>query len=129
MPNASTFAAQVILGGGPAKAGAAIASRADESRPSAESADRAQRAFGALGFKIGPCVGNSFSIEGSKALFKTHFDVRLKPRVDGGGISFEGPAGTGSGPLPLHALPATLRPQVQAVLFTEPPAFGPGVMP
>ena len=128
MPDASTFAAQVILVGGPAEAGAAIASRADESRPSTESADRALRAFKALGFKTGPCVGNSFNIEGSKALFKTHFDVSLKPRADGG-VDFEGPAGTDSGSLPLAALPATLRPQLKAVLFTEPPAFGPGVMP
>ena len=128
MPDASNFAAQVVLVGGPAEAGAAIASRADELRPSAETADRALRAFRALGFKTGPCVGNSFSIEGSMALFKTHFDVRLKPRADGG-IDFEGPAGTASGSLPLDALPATLRQQLQAVLFTEPPAFGPGVMP
>jgi len=128
MPDASTFAAQVVLVGGPAEAGAAIASRADEFRAPAESVDRALRAFAALGFKTGPCVGNSFSIEGSKALFKTHFDVRLKPRADGG-IDFEGPAGTASGSLPLDALPATLRQQLKAVLFTEPPAFGPGVMP
>ncbi len=128
MPDPSTFAAQVILSGGPAEASAAIASRADELRPSAESADRALRAFTALGFKTGPCVGNSFSIEGSKALFKSHFDVRLKPRADGG-MDFEGQAGTASGSLPLAALPATLRAQLQAVLFTEPPAFGPGVMP
>ena len=128
MPDASTFAAQVVLVGGPAEAGAAIASRADESRPSTESADRALRAFRALGFKTGPCVGNSFSIEGSKALFKTHFDVRLKPRADGG-MGFEGPVGKASGSLPLAALPASLRQQLQAVLFTEPPAFGPGVMP
>jgi len=128
MPDASTFAAQVVLGGRPAEASAAIASRANELRPSAESVDRALRAFGALGFKTGPCVGNSFSIEGSKALFKTHFDVRLKPRADGG-MDLEGPAGTASASLPLHALPATLTQQVQAVLFTEPPAFGPGVMP
>ncbi len=128
MPDPSTFAAHVILSGGPAEASAAIASRADELRPSAESADRALRAFSAQGVKNGPCVGNSFSIEGSKALFKTHFDVRLKPRADGG-MDFEGPAGTEAGSLPLHALPATLPPLLQAVLFTEPPAFGPGVMP
>jgi hypothetical protein len=128
MPDASTFAAQVVLEGGPAQAGAAIASRAAELRPPAESVDRALRAFRALGFKTGPCVGNSFSIEGSKALYKTHFGVRVKPRDDGG-VSFEVQAGSAPGSLPLQALPATLRQQVQAVLFTEPPAFGPGVMP
>lgn len=128
MPDKSTFAAQVILEVGSAEAGAAIASRADELRPSAESADRALRAFKALGFETGPCVGNSFSIEGSRVLFKTHFDVRLRPRADGG-MDFEGPTGTAPGSLPLQGLPATLQQQLQAVLFTEPPAFGPGVMP
>ncbi|MDP2008113.1 MAG: hypothetical protein Q8K45_20785 [Rubrivivax sp.] len=88
------------------------------------SARRVQDALAALGFMVGPCVGNSFSIEAPADDFHTVFGVRLAQRSDGG-VTVDGqpPAERG---LPLQRLPASLRPLVTAVVFSEPPAFGPG---
>lgn len=105
-----TFAAQVVLAPG-----------AD-----ATQAERALQAFGALGFATGPVVGGSFSIEGDREGFAAVFGVRVQARADGGVALRGAPRGTPAGELPRAALPATLQPLVAHVLFTEPPAFGPG---
>ncbi len=101
------FAAQVLL------------------QPAADAA-RAQRAFTALGFSLGALVGGSFAIEGDAALFNSVFGVEPHQRADGGVVLRSSKSPVTGGQLPLGALPATLQPLVSAVLFTEPPAFGPG---
>lgn len=92
----------------------------------ATQAARAQQAFAALGFATGPVVGGSFSIEGDGDRFAAVFGVRLQARADGGVAVRGAPRGTAAGELPRSALPTTLQPLVAHVLFTEPPAFGPG---
>jgi hypothetical protein len=86
--------------------------------------ERAQRALAGLGFEIGYLVGNSFSITGTAADFRDAFGVALAQRPDGG-VTVDGAKCPQSG-LPLQGLPDSLRPLVQAALFSEPPAFGPG---
>ncbi len=93
----------------------------------AVAARRAQRAFGALGFAIGALVGGNFSIEAEASVFLAVFGVRVSARSDGS-VSVGDCEGTG-GSLPLERLPSTLRPLVAHVLFTAPPAFGPGAAP
>lgn len=90
----------------------------------AASSQRVLDAFTALGFTVGPFVGNSFSIEAGADDFHAVFGVRLAARSDGG-VTVDGrpPAAAG---LPLQQLPASLQPLVSAVVVSEPPAFGPG---
>lgn len=110
MSEARLFSAQVALKLPASNAGA--------------STERAQRALAGLGFEIGHLVGNSFSITGTAADFWAVFATHLAQRPDGG-VSVDGGGNPESG-LPLQHLPGSLRPLVQAVVFSEPPAFGPG---
>ena len=114
MTETSRFAAQVLLG-----------SRGD----TPQAADRAMRAFAALGFDLGPCVGNSFSIEAPAEQFRAVFGATLQHRPDGGVAVRDAQRRAQDGGLPVGALPASLQTLVSAVVFTEPPAFGPGTMP
>jgi hypothetical protein len=93
--------------------------------PAADAA-RAQNAFAALGFTLGAQVGGNFAVEADAAVFSAVFGVQLKPS-HGGGVAVRDASGPLPGnQLPLQALPATLQGLVAAVLFTEPPEFGPG---
>jgi hypothetical protein len=117
MANDIRFAALVILAHP-----AAVA-------PATDTVDRARRAFSALGFEVGGCVGDSFSIEGIDDAFHAVFGVRLHCRPDGAVTIGDGSRQSSQDGLPLAPLPATLRPLVSAVVFSDPPAFGPGTMP
>lgn len=86
---------------------------------------RAVRAFNALGFECGPVVGGSFSVAADAFVFDTVFGVRLQAGASGG-VQVKNVLGRSmGGQLPVSALPGSLRPLVSAVLFTEPPEFGP----
>lgn len=121
-------AALVILAGAPREAAAAVASNVDALRPAAEAVERAQRAFEALGFHVSPCVGYSFSIEADARDFEQTFHVKLAARPDGG-MHIASSRGATLPELPLDALPASLQRQLDAVVFSEPPDFGPGRLP
>ncbi len=88
---------------------------------------RVRAAFSALGFTVGPCVGDAFSIDGAADDFQGVFGVRLRTR-SGGGVMCDGAPPRPQG-LSLQKLPPSLRPLVAAVVFEEPPAFGPGELP
>ena len=109
---AAPFSAQVVL------------------QPSAAAAhapahiQRVQQAFSALGFKAGPFVGNSFAIEADADVFRATFGAALARRADGG-VAVDGSTPAAQGLL-LRKLSASLQPLVAAVVFSEPPAFGPG---
>jgi len=110
MASRAPFSAQVVL-----------------ASPSIEDNEEALAAFRALGFKTGPTVGGGFSIEGPAGAFRDAFGMSLRRAADGRVHS-----GRRQGPLsslPVSALPASLRSLVRHVLFTEPPAFGPGTVP
>jgi hypothetical protein len=107
MPEHTAFSAQVVL-----------------DLPAEDGAARAQRAFVGLGFETGYWLGNSFAITGKAADFRSTFGVALALRPDGG-VNVDGARQAPNG-LPLQGLPQSLRPLVQAVVFSEPPAFGPG---
>lgn len=109
MPDAPPFSAQVAL--------------TPSACQTAGQTERAQRAFLAHGFDVGNCVGNSFSITGTAQDFRAVFGVALTQRTDGGVAANGGPCPDG---LPLQQLPESLRALVLAVVFSEPPAFGPG---
>lgn len=110
MSEAQLFSAQMVLQLPAHDAGAVV--------------ERAQRALAGLGFEIGYLVDNNFSITGTATDFWDVFGVQLAQRPDGG-VNVNGSKCPENG-LPLKGLPDSLRPLVQAVLFSEPPAFGPG---
>lgn len=112
MPETQPFSAQVLL------AHSAAAGRTPEAT------ERVRNAFTALGFEVGPCVGDSFAIAGRAQDFRAIFGVRLAG-ARGGGVAVDGQPPAEAG-LPLHRLSASLQPLVSAVVFSEPPAFGPG---
>ena len=89
--------------------------------PSAETAVRVSGTLRDMGFEVGECVGNSFSITGSVRLFESCFRAKLHEAGDGG-MQF---AGDGC-ELAADKIPSGLRAQIAAVTFTPPPAFGPG---
>lgn len=111
MPETKPFSAQVLL------AHSAAAGRAPEAT------ERVRNAFLALGFEVGPCVGDSFAIAGRAQDFRAIFGVKLASARGGVAVDGRPPAEAG---LPLHRLSASLQPLVSAVVFSEPPAFGPG---
>jgi hypothetical protein len=82
------------------------AGRAAELMSDAAAAAVVQEYFRTLGFDVGPLVGVSFSIDGDRSLFESTF-------------------GSVGGALDLAPLPTNIRECLQAVTFTEPPAFGP----
>lgn len=72
--------------------------------------------FAAAGFRAGPTVGVSFSISGPVELFEQFFGT---PAVPG-----DRPFAVGE--LPLSSLDPGLQADLQSVLFTPTPDFGPG---
>ena len=120
MPSAAPIAAQVVIATAAVADDQVTAANIRSMLPSADAAARVVNAFSALGFKPGPVVGNSFSIEAEASVFHQVFGV-LPRSAD--------PSATAPSALPIQRLPATLRAQVQAVVFSEPPAFGPETMP
>jgi hypothetical protein len=128
------WAAQVVLT--PAvDPQAQIAANIGALLPPRERSERVKLAFGALGFRTGPVVGNSFSIEGDRGLFERTFHTRLSRdergsvSIERGSVSIEHAAPSEPTSLPLDRLPKELREALAAVLFSQPPAFGPGHMP
>ncbi len=111
MPEAR-YAAQVVLAAGPGELGG-------------DAVERARRGFEALGFRTGECVGDSFSIEAGGEPFRHAFGVALAQRADGA-MHVRGAPDQLLQALPLQALPASLRQQLRHVVFSAPPAFGPG---
>ena len=80
-------------------------------------ADQVKERFVAAGFQAGQVVGVSFSIAAPVEQFEHFFKVRADPSAD---RPFPGDQ------LPLSALDLALQTDVQAVLLTRPPDFGPG---
>jgi hypothetical protein len=112
MPETTPFSAQVLL------AHSAATGRTPQAT------ERVRNAFVALDFEVGPCVGDSFAITGPAQQFRTIFGVKLSTARGGGVVVDERPAEEAG--LPLHRLSLSLQPEVSAVVFSEPPAFGPG---
>lgn len=69
------------------------------------------------GFTCGPFVGVGFSIEAPIERFEQYFGISAQER---------GPRPFSSNQIPLGHLAPELRADVQMVIFTSPPAFGPG---
>lgn len=70
--------------------------------------------FEAQGLTVHPTYGNSFSIEGPQKKFEqlfTNAELKALPKT--------------GGELSLTKLPAAIRELLEAVAFSEPPAFGP----
>ena len=133
MPETRKIAAQVVIASPGGDAHMFTARNIQGLLPDAELARRVVNAFSALGFTPGPVVGNSFSIEAEPHVFRQVFGVSPQLGSDGrvrdqAAQSARAQAAPLSG-LPVDMLPPTLRALVQAVVFSEPPAFGPGTMP
>lgn len=83
------------------------------------------REFAQAGFTTGAFFANTFSITADAKKFEEYFGVKLLSTPQSGvEVMTEGESGSSN--LPLTKLPATLSQQVEAVLFTTPPDFGPG---
>jgi hypothetical protein len=101
------ISAQVVLRAkGPITAATLAANQ-----PPKDAVEAASKLFREAGFKLGPYVGISFSISGSRSLFEKFFGTRLD-KLQG----YE---------LPLDSLPKDAVALIEAVTFTPPPDFGP----
>lgn len=129
MPKSDMFAAQVVLLGAPDDPAEATAKRVGSRPRDAKAAADAKRSFTAKGFKTGPVSGFSFSIEGSAKLFRDTFGVDLVYGPDGSVRRKGRGGGERVETLPTGKLPDAIRANVKSVLFSSPPAFGPGVLP
>lgn len=118
MTNTDLFAAQVVLAGSDSEATRGAA------QPDAQEAE-IKRAFESKGFRTGPVVGASFSIEGSAKLFRDTFGVDMTYGADGS-VRQKGKGTRPVEDLPLSKLPQALRRNLKSVLFSSPPDFGPG---
>lgn len=118
--------ALVVLEHGPTADDAARAANADELRAPQALVDTVSGAFRNLGFQTHRAVGNSFAIDAPRSTFERVFAAKLSVGADGA-VTVAGAGGRrGAFELPLQALPRDLRRAVRAVMFSEPPAFGPG---
>lgn len=132
VPESIKIAAQVVIASPSVDAQRVTAQNVHQVRSDTSVSGRIVKAFTALGFTPGPLVGNSFSIEASPEVFQDVFGIL--PHLDPDGRVRDGApdaarTGAALNSLPLEKLPPTLRALVSAVIFSEPPAFGPGVMP
>ncbi len=133
MPDMLKIAAQVVIAVPGVDAHTVTSRNVQSAMPDAKLAERVVTAFRALGFTCGEVVGDSFSIEAAPSVFQQVFGV--SPQLDPDGrVRERAKKGVRAAAKPLSDLPAdrlpeTLRPLVKGVIFSEPPAFGPGAMP
>jgi hypothetical protein len=91
-----------------------------EFAPDPEQAAAAGRALAEAGFEVGPVLGISMPVSGSRALFEDFFDTTVRPASGGGWVAVDR-AGSESRELPVSRLPEPVASGVQVVTF-EPPA-------
>ncbi len=133
MPRTLKIAAQVVIATPGVDAHTVTSRNVRNLMPDAALAARVVTAFRALGFTCGEVVGDSFSIEAAPSVFQQVFGVspqlgpdgRMRERAKKGVRAAAKPLSD----LPADKLPETLRPLVKGVIFSEPPAFGPGTIP
>lgn len=101
------ISAQVVL----RAKGPITAATLSANQPQKKAVEAARELFREAGFELGPYVGISFSISGSRSLFEEYFGTRLDELR-----GYE---------LPLDSLPKEVAALMEAVTFTPPPAFGP----
>ncbi len=122
------ISAQVILrpagGRRPQGSAPATAETIQEFLPAPDLVRQARSAIQALGFRVGPFVGNSFAITAPAEVFGRALGVNLRVNADGG-IECVGKDGSGSYECPREQLPREVAQFVDAITFTPPPAFGP----
>lgn len=92
--------------------------------PDASAAKGAVAHMKAAGFKCGPVVGTSFSIEGTASLFKKVFGGTIQENDRGYFYVDEGKEPARA--LPVRGLPPAVRSVISTITFLEPPDFGPG---
>ncbi|MCW5966185.1 MAG: hypothetical protein KIT83_19260 [Bryobacterales bacterium] len=92
--------------------------------PDASAAKSAVAHMKAAGFKCGPLVGTSFSVEGAASLFSKVFGGAIRENDRGYFHAEEGKEPSRA--LPLRNLPPAVRSVISTITFLEPPDFGPG---
>jgi len=95
-----------------------------EFRPSEGTVRAAAAFFRDEGFAVGPCVGISFSITGSTAVFERTFGAKVEVSEGAGQVVAED--GTRTSDFNLDRLPPEVRELVTAVGFERATDFGPG---
>lgn len=133
MPDMPKIAAQVVIATPGVDPHTVTSRNVRSSMPDTKLAERVVTAFRALGFTCGEVVGDSFSIEAAPGVFQQAFGVspqigpdgRVRERAKKGARAAAKPLSE----LATDKLPETLRPLVKGVIFSEPPAFGPGTVP
>ena len=124
-PELSAVAILRPAGGAALGAGAPItAGTVAASLPDPVAVAHAQEWFRSVGFDVSDPGAVDFSITGSLALFERVFGTTLA--VQGDGQVLDATVAGGGRELPLAGVPDTVRSLLEAVAFTEPPAFGPG---
>lgn len=84
--------------------------------------------FERAGFDVGPLLANNFSITAVPRRFETYFNVtveasRLQVMK---GLLVRTNKGSVRSHVPLDSLPPSERDQIEAIVFSKPPDFGPG---
>jgi hypothetical protein len=92
--------------------------------PSPEAVRSVTAELRSKGFKIGPLVGISFSVEGTVRAFEEFFGTQIQLGKDGA-YEFVTKRKTHGHELSKEDLPGALRKYVTAVAFPLPPDFGP----
>lgn len=92
--------------------------------PSPVVISKAQKIFKDMGFTVGNAVGVSFSISATVATFEDALKSRIR-KTGHKGFEFVQADGTGSNELQKSSLDLFPAEIVQAVLFMDPPDFGP----
>jgi hypothetical protein len=83
--------------------------------------------FTSAGFTVGPIFANSFAITANSSKFEKYFRVALHESAgEGVQVKLRGRRAASS-ELPLNALSAEVKDQVEAILFVKPPDFGLGI--
>ena len=114
MGGAEQRTALVVLNPGTGDSASRQSSRASEVPPDSSVVRSVTSAFRNEGFEVGPFVGISFAISGSRDVFDRVFGV------DPNSAEFSG------GELPTDRLDSDVTRHLAGVTVTEPPAFGPG---
>lgn len=83
--------------------------------------ERVKSVFEEAGFAVGPIVANNFSITAPANKFKSYVGTESKSRPQDatGDVASQGLAASAK------ELPAEIRDDVEAIVVTEPPDFGP----
>jgi hypothetical protein len=80
--------------------------------------------FERAGFKVGPLFANNFSISADSSRFESYFNATFESSSKEG-ITVKTNEGSVRSDVPLESVSPTVRDNIEAIVFSKPPDFGP----